>query len=312
MPANVETMFYTRKAPWHGLGTRVEEAPGSREALIYAGLDWNVVQKPVYAGDDAIPVEGFTANVRETDNRILGIVSDRYKVVQNREAFAFTDALLGNGVRYETAGSLQGGRKVWLLARLPQRYIMNGDELAPYLVFSNSHDGSGAIKVAITPVRVVCQNTLNLALETAKRSWSACHVGAVGDKLEEAKHTLIYAEEYMRELGREFNRLHRIKVSNEKAEKIVAALLPIDPDMSEISKKNIRRQQEDILIRYQKAPDLSGMDKDGYRFINAVADFATHAEPIRRTENYQETLFAKTVDGNPITDKANMLLRTAA
>lgn len=76
-------------------------------------------------------------------------MSDKYKVVQNEEAFAFTDTLLGGGVTYDTAGSLQEGRKVWLLAKLPQRYIISGDEITPYLVFSNSHDGSGAIKVAM-------------------------------------------------------------------------------------------------------------------------------------------------------------------
>ena len=89
------------------------------------------------------------------------------KVVQNEEAFAFTDELLGEGVTYETAGSLQNGRRTWILAKLPTRYIISGDEITPYLVFMNSHDGSGAIKAAMTPIRVVCQNTLNLALSTA-------------------------------------------------------------------------------------------------------------------------------------------------
>ena len=88
MSANVETMFYTRVTPWHGLGTRVEEAPCAKEALALAGLDWRVV-------------------------------TDRYKVVQNEDAFAFTDELLGEGVSYETAGSLQGGRRTWILAKLP-------------------------------------------------------------------------------------------------------------------------------------------------------------------------------------------------
>ena len=81
------------------------------------------------------------------------------------------------------AGSLQGGRRTWILARLPQRYIISGDEITPYLVFMNSHDGSGAIKAAMTPVRVVCQNTLNLALSTAKRSWSTNHTGDIQGKL---------------------------------------------------------------------------------------------------------------------------------
>ena len=169
MPANVETMFYVREKPWHGLGTEVQEAPTSADALIYAGLDWEVVQKNVYTENGSL-IPGYRVNLRSTDNAALGIVSDRYKVVQNEDAFQFTDDLLGAGVTYETAGALQGGRKVWMLARMPHRYIIAGDEIAPYLVVMNSHDGSSGIKVAMTPIRVVCQNTLNLALDSASVS----------------------------------------------------------------------------------------------------------------------------------------------
>ena len=151
MSANVETMFYTRQKPWHRLGTRVEEAPGSKEALTLAGLDWKVVQKPIQT-EEGQPILGFKANIRDLDGQILGVVTDRYKVVQNEDAFAFTDALLGEGVTYETAGSLQKGRRTWILAKLPQRYIISGDEITPYLVFMNSHDGTGAIKAAMTPI----------------------------------------------------------------------------------------------------------------------------------------------------------------
>ena len=172
MPANVETMFYVREKPWHGLGTEVSEAPASLDALVYAGLDWRVEQKEVYT-EDGTPIPGYKVNVRSTDHAALGIVSDRYKVVQNEAAFQFTDDLLGEGVTYETAGALQGGRKVWLLARMPQRYVIAGDEITPYMVFMNSHDGSSGVKVAMTPIRVVCQNTLNLALDSAKRIWAA-------------------------------------------------------------------------------------------------------------------------------------------
>lgn len=167
MSANIESMFYVRETPWHGLGVKVEEAVSSGEALWLSGLDWHVVQKDIYAEDKKI--NGYKANIRDSDGKVLGVVSDRYRIVQNDEAFAFTDALLGEGVRYETAGSLSEGRQIWMLARLPEKYIINGDEIAPYLVFSNSHDGSGAVRVAITPIRVVCQNTLNLALNAAKR-----------------------------------------------------------------------------------------------------------------------------------------------
>lgn len=127
MAANVETMFSVREKPWHGLGTIVEEAPESADALRLAGLDWNVVQKDIFTNYGK--VEGYKANVRDTDNQVLGVVTDRYKVIQNTDAFAFTDELLGAGVRYETAGSLQGGKKVWLLARIPREYIVSGERL---------------------------------------------------------------------------------------------------------------------------------------------------------------------------------------
>lgn len=175
MPANVETMFYVRERPWHGLGTRIEEAPTSADVLVYAGLDWTVEQKDVYTGGGSL-IPGYRVNTRSTDSAILGIVSDRYKVVQNSDAFQFTADLLGAGVPYETAGALQGGRKTWMLARMPRHYIIAGDEISPYLVVMNSHDGSSGIKVAMTPIRVVCQNTLNLALDSAKRIWTTKHI----------------------------------------------------------------------------------------------------------------------------------------
>ena len=103
MSANVETMFSVREKPWHGLGTIVMEAPTSADALRLAGLDWKVVQEPVYTGNQE-PIKGYKANVRSSDRKVLGVVSDRYKVVQNTDAFSFTDELLGKGVRYETAG----------------------------------------------------------------------------------------------------------------------------------------------------------------------------------------------------------------
>ena len=132
MAANVESMFYVRETPWHGLGTRVKEAPSSKDALIYAGLDWKVIQEPVYTDSQEL-IEGYKANVRDSDRRVLGVVTDRYKVIQNEEAFAFTDALLGEGVRYETAGSLQGGKKVWMLARMPHEYIITGERISMYI-----------------------------------------------------------------------------------------------------------------------------------------------------------------------------------
>lgn len=310
MAADIETMFYVRETPWHGLGTRVITAPTSKDALGLAGLDWQVVQEPIYTETEEL-IEGYKANVRDSDRRVLGVVTDRYKVIQNEDAFAFTDALLGEGVRYETAGSLQGGKKVWLLAHMPHEYIISGERISPYLVFSNTHDGSGAIKVALTPIRVVCYNTLNLALSTAKRSWSMIHTGDIKGKMEEAKNTLFMAEKYMDALGKEFEILRMISMSDNKVMEYIDELLPVDESATPQQIRNMKRLQEDMKLRYFEAPDLKDLGKNAYRFVNAVSDFATHAEPLRRTANYKENLFSRTVEGNPLIDKAYQMVLAA-
>lgn len=310
MAANVEKMFYTRTAPWHGLGTRVLEAPTSSAALSLAGLDWKVVQKPVFTADGLF-ISGFKANVRDRDSQVLGVVSDRYKVVQNEDAFAFTDELLGEGVTYETAGSLQNGRRTWILAKLPQRYIIRGDEIDPYLVFMNSHDGTGAIKAAMTPVRVVCQNTLNLALSTARRSWSTIHTGDIHGKLQDARNTLLYADRYMEALGKTIEELSLQKLSDRQVLEYIDALFPLPEDASEVRKKNLGKLKEDLKLRYFEAPDLQHVGKNAYRFVNAVSDFATHARPLRERSSYRESLFGRTVDGNVLIDRAFGLVKAA-
>lgn len=256
-------------------------------------------------------VPGYKANVRDKDGKVLGVVTDRYKVVQNSEAFSFTDELLGRGVRYETAGSIQDGRKVWMLARMPREYIITGEQITPYLVFSNSHDGTGAIRVALTPIRVVCQNTLNLALDNAKRSWSMIHTGDIQGKLKEAEQTLGLAERYMSALGQEIERLHKVKLQDRKVLEWIEQLLPMEEDASRQQKKNVARIREDMKVRYFDAPDLQDVGKNGYRFINAVSDYATHAKPLRETVNYKENLFARTMDGHALIDRAYQMVKAA-
>ena len=310
MAANVETMFYTREKPWHGLGTMVAEAPNSKDALRLAGLNWKVLQEPVYTENKEL-IQGYKANVRDTDRKVLGVVTDRYKVIQNEEAFAFTDALLGEGIRYETAGSLQEGRRVWMLARLPREFIIGGERISPYMVFSNTHDGSGAVKTALTPIRVVCNNTLNLALRTAKRSWSMIHTGDISGKIEEAKNTLLLADEYMTALGQEFENLRKIKLSEKQVLDYIKILLPMEENYSLLQKRGVEKLRADMKMRYFDAPDLKDVGNNGYRFVNAVSDFATHSTPRRKTANYKENIFARTADGNPMIDRAYQLVKAA-
>lgn len=310
MPACVENMFSVRVTPWHGQGLVIESAPTSEDAIRLAGLDWNVIQESVYT-NDGIMIPNYKANIRDTDRKVLGMVSDRYKIVQNSEAFAFTDSLLGEGVKYETAGSLSNGKRVWMLASLEDRKITD-EIVSPYLVFTNNHDGTGAVRVAITPVRVVCQNTLNLALSQAERQWSCAHKGNIEGKLEDAKATLLNTEKYLGCLEEEFGELKLQSLSDDKVVEYINMLIPIDEENdSKLKIVRFKEKREELMNRYLYAPDLVDIEKSAYRFVNAVSDFATHTEPIRNTSTYKENLFMKTVDGNPMIDMAYRLVKAA-
>ena len=303
-------VFDTRSAPWSGLGTNISNASNSAIALRESGLDWTVLQSPVYTETgDLIP--GFKANIRNTDSVVLGIVSDKYQVLQNEEAYRFTDELIGEGVTYETAGSFQSGRRSWIMAKLPQRYSMVGDEVSPYIMFMNSHDGSCSVKVVMTPIRVACQNTLNLALKRASRIWSTRHTESILARMDEARTTLFKAERYMFELNSECENLCRISLSDSEAVRFIDELFPYSMDMTAIQRKNSLKMRNDLRMRYFEAPDLTDVGKNAYRFINAVSDFATHSEPLRKTKNYRENLLLSTAEGNPLIDRAYEMMLAA-
>ena len=175
MPAGItdsDSMFSVRETPWHGLGAVLERPPASvAEAIEASGLGWSVAKEPIAIDRGETPgadwwtprceeIPGYFATVRQDTREVLGIVGERYRIVQNDEAFAFVDQLLGIAIHFETAGSLHGGRRVWVLATLPEHVEVGGDPVRPYVLLMNSHDGSTAVIAATTPIRVVCQNTL--------------------------------------------------------------------------------------------------------------------------------------------------------
>lgn len=307
MSANVETMFSVREKPWHGLGTVVHEAVTSKEALTLAGLDWQVRQEPIiYKGQDS----GYFMNIRSTDDKVLGVVGSRYKPVQNVDAFDFVDSLIGEGVTYETAGSLNSGKRIWLLAKMPDVRILD-EVVEPFMCLTNSHDGFGSLKVCMTPVRVVCQNTLNLALRSAKRSWSGRHTGSLESKMAAAKETLGLAREYMSSLSETAEELYKIKVSPKDFSILQEKLFPITEDMTK------RKEESQILLREQlkyawEIDDLGNIRGTGWGFINAVADMSTHKPPARKTANYQENAFMYVIDSPVILDQAMKLIMEMA
>ena len=309
MAHNIETMFSVREKPWHYEETKevtklIQEAPTSEEALRLAGLDWEVLQTPVYM-ENGIEIPNYKANVRSTDNACLGIVTDRYKIVQNTEAFAFTDAIVGETedgvVKYETAGSLCGGKKIWLLAKMPTAKVLD-DEIDPYMFFSNSHDGSGAIKVGMTPIRIVCNNTLNMALNSAKRQWSTKHVGDMQSKLEEAKFCLQMADKYMKRLDEEADRLANAKLYKEQIDEILDELFPIDDNDTDRKKHNVQAEKDNFFVAYFM-PDIAKFRDTAWGAVNAMSDVVTHQTPKRNTKSFNENRWGKIMDGHAIFDR---------
>lgn len=306
MAALVESMVYTREKPWHGLGTKVEEAPTSADALRLAGLDWRVEQKNIQlCGGSKVP--GYKANVRSTDGKVLGVVSDRYRIVQNADAFEFTDSIIGGDVRYETAGSLNGGKKIWLLAKLPETEIA-GDKTEPYLCFSNTHDGSGAVRVCMTPIRVVCNNTLNLALDSAKRAWSVRHTGSLQSKMHEARACLRMANRYMGALAEKADRMANTTINRDQLNRILDELFPVDVHTTEREKQNIKKLRDEYMVCYF-APDLVKFRDTAWGAYNAMSDMITHNAPLRKTENYRENNWGRLMDGHVMMDKMTALLK---
>ncbi len=309
MAANVESMFSVREKPWHyaqnpEVTKLIQEAPTSEEALIAAGLDWNVISTPVYQ-ENGLLIPGYKANVRDKDNSVLGIVSSRYRIIQNTEAFSFTDALIGETefgeVRYETAGSLCGGKKVWLLAKMPARKILD-DDIEPYICFANSFDGSGAVQVCATPVRVCCANTMALALNTAKRKWSTKHVGDMQSKLEEARLCLQLANKYMTNLDIEADRLANAKLYEEQISEILDEMFPVDDKATERKKNNILQFKNQFWTAYSM-PDIQQFEDSAWKAVNAMSDVVTHAAPQRASATYNENRWGKLMDGHPIMDQ---------
>jgi phage/plasmid-like protein (TIGR03299 family) len=219
-----DRMFSVRRPPWHGLGAVLENYPRSiDEALDQSGLGWGVttgrvlVERRARWRDDfgrerpaeLELAESYKATLRSDTGELLGIVGADYEPLDNREAFRFLDELIGSQLHFETAGSLFGGRRVWVLARLPEWVEVGGDRAGTYVYVANAHDGSMAVTAAVTPVRIVCANTLGSALSRAEgvhapRTFRFRHTTGLHTRLRlhEARRvmqiTIDYAEQFKR------------------------------------------------------------------------------------------------------------------
>ena len=206
MSHEFESGFTVNQGAWHGLATVLDNPPSTAQAIEEAGLNWEVKEQPIFTQTEygLGAVSTHKSLVRSTDYQLLGIVSQQYQPLQNQDAFGWFDYLLHEGdISLETAGSLKQGKRVWILAKVNNSAadVLKNDAVEPYLLLSNSHDGSSAIWIQFTPIRVVCQNTLSWALSkrhndlNASRAFRIRHQGDVQSKLNQAKLALDFARQ---------------------------------------------------------------------------------------------------------------------
>ncbi|WP_423147035.1 DUF932 domain-containing protein [Rubrolithibacter danxiaensis] len=253
------SFFSVKENAWHGLGQIVSDYPTSAEAIEYAGLDYEVVKSPLFTkGNDlqisetgiestesALNVPDYYATVRTDNNSVLGVVGKDYEIVQNRDAFSFFDSIVsGSGILYETAGALGKGERIFITAKLPDYIRVGKDDLIEkYLFLTTSHDGSGSIIAAFTPVRIVCANTLHAALNNRANSVKIRHTTRAKERLEQAHKVMGISNSISGNLESIFNEWAKIHITDKEVKKLIQlALVP-----SKEVLQNLKQGKEDEL-----------------------------------------------------------------
>jgi phage/plasmid-like protein (TIGR03299 family) len=277
-------MMYCGEAPWHGLGTRLDAPATAAEAIAAAGLDYEVTLTPM-ATTDGLPVPQRRAVVRADTRVVLGVVSDRFVPVQNRQAFGFLDALVAEGgLRYHTAGALGQGERIWLLAKLPEQIrVRGGDDLVDkYLLLSNAHNGSAALRVLFTPVRVVCANTLSLAhRQGAGEGVSIMHKGDLEAKIRQAQQVLGLAQRFFDDAAAVIDRLAGYSPSSAQLTAYFRELYP-DPEENKNNGRAAKARAElQRLFEEGVGHDQPGVKGTAWAAYNAVTEYVDHHRSAR-------------------------------
>lgn len=295
MAANFESGFFVREPAWHGLGIVVSDAPTTADALHLAGLDWNVELEPMFLIDGR-EVPNRRAVVRDSDRSVLGDVSAAYVPAQPQQALDFMDALLGQGLKLSTAGSLRGGSRIWLMSEAPAVDIL-GDRMQPFLGITTSFDGSSSTTIYNTVIRTVCENTLDMGLAGAARTWKARHTSTIADRVKEAKRTLKLSSDYVDAIAMKATSYARVKVSSADFKKIVNEIFGDDEELTGRAKDNATALRSQLGIALRR-PDLENFRGTAWHLYNAFGDFASHIDPVRKTASWRENLWESFIDGN--------------
>jgi phage/plasmid-like protein (TIGR03299 family) len=277
------TVAYFGDKPWHGLGTELDEPATAADAITAAGLNYEVGLAPLMTADGT-PVVQRKAVVRGDSKQVLGVVGNSYIPIQNSEAFQFLDTVVADGgLRYHTAGALGKGERIWLLAKLPGYLRVNcsDDITEKFLLLSNSHNGSSALRVFFTPIRVVCANTLSVAHRGGeKQGVSILHKGDLGAKVREAQKVLGLAYRFYDDVQLKVDRLARHFPTSAQLKEFFETLYP-DPAVADKSRAENTRRQLFTLFESGKGQDLFAIRHSTWAAVNAVTEYVDHHRPTR-------------------------------
>lgn len=267
-------MAFAGELPWHRLGVQLPGLATAKEMLAAVpALAASIVKEPVLR--KGTPVSGKYFTIRQDTDTVLGIVGSDYRVLQNCEAFEIMDAITmdRNGPKYETAGVLWGGRRVWALARVPEFLeVVPGDALAQYLLCANSHDGSSAALFMETPVRVVCQNTLSMATSGGGKSKKLRHSGNLFSKVSDVQDVLKIVRSNFLETLEQYRALANDRPTNEEVESVLKSLFPdTKTDRAVLQRNRVKTLWDDGIG--QDIPDIAGT---AWALYNGVTELIDH------------------------------------
>ncbi len=290
-------IFFAGEVPWHGLGTQVSSVVTAEEAIKLAHLDWEVGVFPVSVNsdngvfeiNDSKAIARLDSSTKQIET-VFGVVGNYYTPIQNHEAFDFFDSVVGEGkARYEVAGSLGKGETIWILARILDGDIRiegTDDISRKYLLLSNSHNGKRSLKLFFTPVRVVCQNTLNFAFgnrQDVSEGVNIRHFPNIQNKVIEAKKILGFAVSGFELAEQAFNALNKYQFNTEKVKEYVNKVFETDQRLKKDGTLSVRlKNQLDVVTTLFDAPEnnLPGISGSAWSAYNAVTMFADHIKPV--------------------------------
>ena len=291
MPANIQTMAYAGEKPWHDLGSKVPATVKAAEMIRAAGLDWEIQKRPARGAKPVRKSKGEEVfsryelvrppgSERGDEEVVLGIVSHRYEPLQNEQAFDFFDPIVDRKEAFfETAGALGEGERIWVLAKMPEVIqIVRGDDCCRYLLLSNTHTGRGSVIVKFTSVRVVCQNTLMLALEGGQAEFRVRHSRRVADRLRQAADLIAATTEVFKRSEAVFKRMASTQLNGQRLAQYLEGVFPKSAAQKRDDSKPPKWVHVERLL--EEVPDLqlTGVRGTLWAAYNAITRFEDYRQ----------------------------------